>query len=267
MNKKVSVIIPVYNAENYISKCLESILNQSYKNIEIVVINDGSTDKSEELIKAYQDKDNRIVYLSQKNSGPSVARNNGIGHSTGEYLVFIDSDDIAERTYVELLLKKMVSSGADIVCCGYQDISEFGVLNHTDFDFENNVTRGSFAEMVCKGTGGVLWGKIFKRKIITQNKLKMDKNIFMSEDLIFVLQYVFYCQSFAAIKKYLYNYNRLNETSISSNISMKYIPNHIKVCKRLENILINLSLEKQKINQIISLRVQGIGFEFGRTTK
>ena len=100
------------------------------------------------------------------------------------------------------------------------EISRHGNINYTDFNFEGNIPKHSFIEMVCKGTGGVLWGKILKRNIITQNELAMDKHIFMSEDLIFVLQYVYYCKTFAAIRKYLYNYNRLNEASISSNISM-----------------------------------------------
>ena len=255
---KVSIVVPVYNCEKFISKCLESIISQSYKNIEIILVNDGSSDDSEKIIKNYQERDKRIVYFFQDNSGPSEARNKGIMNSTGEYLVFIDSDDTVEEVYVELLVNKIINSKVDIVCCGYKEISRHGNINYTDFNFEGNIPKHSFIEMVCKGTGGVLWGKIFKRNIITQNELAMDKHIFMSEDLIFVLQYVYYCKTFAAIKQYLYNYNRLNEASISSNISMEYISNHIKVCKILEEILYSLSLDQHKINQIISSRVQSL---------
>ena len=130
----------------------------------------------------------------------------------------------------------MINSGSDLVCCGYQDISEHGILDHTDFDFEDSVSLYSFIDMVCKGTGGVLWSKIYKKDIIVKNDLKMDKNLFMSEDLVFVLQYVSYCRSFAAIKEYLYNYNRLNQGSISSNVSIGYLKNFITVCKCIEKI-------------------------------
>ncbi|WHZ55737.1 glycosyltransferase family 2 protein [Metabacillus hrfriensis] len=256
MVPKVSVVVPVYNCENYISNCLESILNQTYTNIEIIIINDGSSDKSEEIISEYKEKDNRIIYVYQENNGPSEARNKGILTSTGKYLVFIDSDDTVDKRYIELLLKEMISSEADLVCCGYRDESKYMVRNHTDFDFNISVNLHSFMEMVCKGTGGVLWGKIFKKEIIVENNLKMDKNIFMSEDLVFVLQYVAYCKIFAAIKEYLYNYNRLNQESISSKISINYIENHIIVCEYIEGIFRSVNFNEQKTNQIIVKRIQ-----------
>ncbi|MBD1378857.1 glycosyltransferase family 2 protein [Metabacillus arenae] len=256
MVPKVSVIVPAYNCENYISSCLESIINQTYSKIEIIIINDGSIDKSEQIIEEYKKKDNRIIYLHQENSGPSEARNKGILTSKGEYLVFIDSDDTVDKRYIELLFKKIISSNADLVCCGYKDYSNYGVKNHTDFDFKDNVSIHSFMEMACNGTGGVLWSKIFKKEIIAKHNLKMDKNIFMSEDLVFVLQYASHCKLFAAIKEYLYNYNRLNQGSISANISINYIKNNILVCEYLEGIFDSVKLKEKKGNQLIVNRIQ-----------
>ncbi|HGH7173398.1 TPA: glycosyltransferase family 2 protein [Bacillus wiedmannii] len=258
MDQKVSIIVPVYNCEKYISKCLESIINQTYKNIEIVIINDGSTDKSEKIINTYRKKDNRIICLFQDNSGPSEARNKGILNSTGKYLIFIDSDDTVDKCYVEFLLNQMIFSNSDLVCCGYKDISKYGVLNCTDFDFENSVSVHSFIEMTCKGTGGVLWGKIYKKEIIAKNDLKMDKDIFMCEDLVFVLQYTSQCKSFSAIKDYLYNYNRLNQNSISSNISIHYMQNYITVCERIDEVFHSVSLAGDKRKEIITKRVQDV---------
>ncbi|MCM3650421.1 glycosyltransferase family 2 protein [Metabacillus litoralis] len=256
MVPKVSVIVPVYNCENYISACIESILNQTYSKIEIIIVNDGSIDKSEQIIMEYIEKDNRIIYLYQENNGPSEARNKGILTSTGDYLVFIDSDDTVDKQYIELLLKETIRLDADLVCCGYKDYSKYGIKNHTDFNINENVSLHTFMEMVCKGTGGVLWGKVFKSEIIVKNNLKMDKNIFMSEDLVFVLQYVSHCKVFAAIQKYLYNYNRLNQGSISSNISINYINNNIMVCEYLEKIFCSVKLDEQKSKQIIVKRIQ-----------
>lgn len=258
MVRKVSVIVPVFNCEKYLLKCLDSILNQTYKNLEIIVINDGSTDGTEKIVLDLMNQENRIVYVYQENSGPSEARNNGISLSKGEYLVFIDSDDFVEPTYIELLLNEMLNTDADLVCCGYRDISEYGIVNCSDFQIEKDVSVKSVMNLVCNGTGGVLWNKIFKKEIISKYSLKMDKTIFMSEDLLFVLQYVTHCKSFGSINKYLYNYNRLNQGSISSNISIDYIQNYIGVCMLLEKIFEDANFEVEKANEIITNRLQNI---------
>ncbi|MFA9289762.1 MAG: glycosyltransferase family 2 protein [Solirubrobacteraceae bacterium] len=113
-NNKVSVIIPIYNAEKTLVKCLESVVNQTYKNIEIILINDGSSDKSEVIIKKYLDQDSRFVYHKQKNSGLAFTRNVAIKLSTTDYICFIDSDDYVEENYVELLLTNLLTHDADI---------------------------------------------------------------------------------------------------------------------------------------------------------
>ncbi|MEY9867466.1 glycosyltransferase involved in cell wall biosynthesis [Peribacillus sp. B2I2] len=256
MIPKVSVIVPVFNNEKYISKCLESILSQSYRNIEVVIVNDGSTDKSENVIKEYRQKDERILYLSQINSGPSEARNKGIVNSTGEYLVFIDSDDTVDKYYIEFLLNSMINSKVDLVCCGYKDYSKYGIIDHTDFNVEGNIPLNNLLDMICAGTGGVLWSKIFKKEIISKNNLRFNKNIYMSEDLIFTLEYVTHSRSFKSIKKYLYHYNRLNENSISANISIKHLENSISVCGNIEKVLSYVNYDKKKINNIITERMQ-----------
>ncbi|WP_307873340.1 glycosyltransferase family 2 protein [Bacillus sp. TH50] len=162
MEAKVSIIVPVYNSEKFISKCLESIIRQTYRNIEILIINDGSSDESETIINVYREIDNRITYYYQNNSGPSKARNKGILNATGEYVIFLDSDDTVDENYVMYLLNEMINSNSDLVCCGYKDISKYGVLNCSDFNFESSISVNSFMEMVCKGTGGCYGGKYTK---------------------------------------------------------------------------------------------------------
>ena len=105
MDLKVSIIIPVYNSEEYIKRCLESVINQTYKNLEILIINDGSKDKSDEIIKSY--KDDRIKYITQENRGLSGARNTGIDNSTGDYIMFLDSDDSIDLDAVSLLVERI----------------------------------------------------------------------------------------------------------------------------------------------------------------
>ena len=102
---KVSIIIPVYNSEKYISKCLDSVLNQTYKNIEILVINDGSKDNSIDILREYEKKDDRIVVIDKENEGVAKTRNQGIKKATGDYIMFIDNDDFIDEDYVETYLK------------------------------------------------------------------------------------------------------------------------------------------------------------------
>ena len=255
---KVSIIVPVYNNERYIKECIDSIIKQTYENIEIIIINDGSTDKSEDIIKGYESIDNRVVYIKQENGGPSKARNRGIDESTGNYIMFVDSDDTVDKHYVEFMLNEAISKDYDILCCGYTDISKYGVFNISDYDKYDTPNKDTFLELACKGTGGVLWGKIFKKNIITQNNIELKEEIFMCEDLIFILQYMTQCESFGSINKYLYNYNRLNDSSISSNISNNYIDNHIKVCKYIDQILTSSYINTLQINKIISNRIQSL---------
>lgn len=259
MQPKVSVIIPAYNCEKYISKCIESIINQTYQNIEILIINDGSKDKTKDVINSFVNKDKRIAYIEQENSGPSVARNNGIDKAKGDYLIFIDSDDTVSENYVENLLNNILIKKSDIVCCGYIDISIYGEFKYSDFiDDTNNIKKEDFLYKVCQGTGGVLWSKIFKKEIIDKYNIRMKKDIYMCEDLIFVLQYGSYCKSFTYLDEYLYYYNRLNTNSITSNISKEYLYNYIEVCKHIEILLLNNNFEKDIVDKIISDRVQSV---------
>lgn len=257
MDPKVSIILPVYNSEQYLSACLNSILNQTYNNFEVIIIDDGSTDNSKSIIRDFAMKDQRISYVLQSNSGPSEARNKGIIKSSGEFIVFIDSDDTVEKLYIESLITKMITTKADLVCCGYKDISIYGISNHTDFEFED-ISVHNFLEMVCKGTGGVLWAKMFKKEIIDLNNLKMDKEIFMSEDLIFVLKYASCCHKFETLNEYLYNYNRLNQKSISSNFSSSYVHNHIKVCDYIEKIFKTVNFDLERVREIMIKRNQDL---------
>ena len=124
MNEKITVIVPVYNVEHYLDKCLDSLVNQTYKNLEIIVINDGSTDNSGTICQEYARKDNRIVYIEKENGGQSEARNMGLDRMTGSYVTFVDSDDWVEPNYVEVLYKKLLEYCADIAIGNYYSYNE-----------------------------------------------------------------------------------------------------------------------------------------------
>ena len=169
----VSVIVPVYNNEDRVNRCLESILNQTYKNIELIVINDGSTDESEKRILSIKDK--RIIYSYQKNSGPSVARNCGIEKASGDYIMFIDSDDYIEKTMIETLLTAAVNSCAEIVSCNiYKKITEKQFIEKKEPYITEQTWQDFYKSFVIYNGLCSLCNKIFKSSLFTNIRLYDD---------------------------------------------------------------------------------------------
>ncbi|SDM78159.1 glycosyltransferase family 2 protein [Bacillus sp. OK048] len=255
----VSVIIPVYNTEKYLNKSIPSILDQTYKNIEIIIVNDGSTDRSDEKIKNYIYQDQRVIYCKQKNRGPSAARNAGIEISSGEFIIFVDADDTVEKEYVEKLVTAAIKFNHDIVSCGYTEISIHGNIKLNDFwDEKTDNSKEQFIINIFQGVGGTLWGKVFKREIILKHNLRMNPEINMCEDMVFVLQYATHCVRCGSIKESLYNYNRLNENSITAMLNLKHLESLIIVIKRIEEVLKMNTFDTKQIDSILSMRVQGL---------
>lgn len=262
MSPTVSIIVPVYNCENYIEKCIQSILQQTFERFELILINDGSTDLSEDIILKYEKKDSRIKYFKQNNLGPSKARNNGINKSIGRYLAFIDADDIIDKFYIEKLVNIIIEEKADIVCCGYKDYSIYGVYSFNDFwKDKDKLSTVEFVKCLCSGVGGTLWGKILRKDIITENNLELDNNIYMREDLIFLLEYAQFCKKICVINENLYKYNRMNSQSISSNINIVYLENNIFVIKKITELLKKLQIEELIINEIINKSISSLIIE------
>lgn len=173
---KISVIVPVYNVEKYLSKCINSILDQTHKNLEIILIDDGSTDNSGKLCDEYYNKDKRIKVIHQKNGGLSVARNSGLEIATGEYIMFIDSDDYYEKKSCELLYNEIKRKDADYVIGNYIHVNYngekwdkplFDQEIYGRFKLSIKDYKKSFFVM-----NSVVWNKIFKREFIEKNNLR-----------------------------------------------------------------------------------------------
>lgn len=255
---KVSIVVPVYNAEKYICRCIDSILNQTYKNFEVILIDDGSTDNSLEILKGYALKDIRLKVLSQKNSGPSSARNTGILIAKGEYLIFIDIDDYIDKDYLAVLYNE-IKKGFDLVFMGYRDISKYGVVNLNDFYIDSiELVKKIVVENIFKGVGGTLWSKIFRRDIILKNEILLNREVHMYEDQLFVLQYALIAEKFSGLDCNGYNYNRLNENSLSSKLSIKYYPSLVRYIDELEKILDKYSLDKALNQNIFNKKLESI---------
>ena len=219
----ISIIIPVYNGSKFISRCLDSILNQTYKNTEVILINDGSTDNSLEIIKEYSNKYKNIKYIDQKNQGASIARNKGIEESKGKYLVFIDIDDYIESDYLEKLCSSIKNK--DMVVSGYNRV----VGSKTIFSKIPKNTYWSAFKYTAT------WGKIYNAEFIKKNNIKFLDDVKIGEDLFFNITVINKTNKIGILEYAGYNYydneesltNTINKTAKKRNQQMLHLLNSI----------------------------------------
>ncbi len=211
-NPLVSIVIPIFNAEKYLKKCIESVIQQSYKNIEVILVDDGSTDNSSIIYQEYIKKDNRLKVQNQKNFGVSVARNNGIHIARGEYILFVDADDWLERNMIELMCNKLEKDKEIDVCiCGYKECYE-EKNQIKNIIFSNKLTDINFVDLILNEKNlikGYLFNKMFRREKIIEY---FNTNIAIKEDLVFILANFDKKTRYYIINEPLYNY-RINSTS------------------------------------------------------
>ena len=191
--EKISIIIPVYNVEKYLRKCVQSILNQTYSNLEILLIDDGSTDESGRICEELNKNDSRIKVLHKKNGGVSSARNLGIKRATGKYLIFIDSDDYLEKNMIEVLYNNLRNNNVDIsICEYYMDYGNSEIEKRHDNAEEFILNKEDFYKYILdnKYFGGYLYNKLIKRELIYNEKsiILFDENIHICEDLLYMCQ-------------------------------------------------------------------------------
>ena len=211
----VSVIIPIYNTDKYLDKCLNSIINQTYKNIEIILIDDGSTDNSLDICKKYEHVDNRIKLLSTENKGVSSARNLGIKYSTGEYIIFIDSDDFIELNMIESLYTNI--KNVDISICNYYKVKNNKKTKNLSIKYDGIIDNNKFFKYLFEDNtyGGYLWNKLIRKNVL--EGCLFDEKINYMEDLIFLAQVSKNCYKvYYKSDLFLYNYV-LRENSLISN--------------------------------------------------
>ncbi len=221
----ISIIIPVYNVEKYLAKCLDSVLNQTYKNLEIILVDDGSKDNSGAICDEYAKRDNRIIVVHQKNSGVSKARNLGMSMATGDYIGFIDSDDTIEANMYEVLLKNAIESGAEISYCGLKQIQLDGKIDYSNNTLEKRVVKkeeaikGYFFDDKIKPFMYSPWNKIFSKKIL--EKVRYREDIAIGEDILFVFECIKQSNYLFMEDVCLYNYVRRENSAMTSSFSDK----------------------------------------------
>lgn len=249
---EVSVIVPVYNAENTISKCIDSVLNQTFENYEVVLINDGSTDNSKIICQKYLKKDSRIKLLDQENSGVSSSRNAGLQAAQGKYIYFIDSDDWIESHLLDNLVRNSVKS--ELAICGYNRF----LYNGMEYKFEKSISLRNetmkldvylndlnrFYDRIVMQP---LWNKLYRRNIIVENNIKFNDQLSLGEDILFNLDYLKHVKRISTVNSNLYNYVIFNEgKSLSTKFNKNRIYAQIKVYTEIEQLLSKNNLYNEK---------------------
>ena len=266
--EKVSIIIPVYNSEKTLKKCIESVINQTYKNIEILIINDGSKDKSLNIMNEYKNKDERIIVINQKNKGLSGARNTGINNATGDYITFIDSDDYIKPNLVKDTIKIFEEYECDVVRNNYELSYENGKNELRNEMYEENRII-NIEEKKEELIQNILLGKVqsyswlltIKREILDKNNLKFDEDIFFMEDIVFIIRLIFCIKNIYFVREPNYFYYQSNENSLTKDTKkyVKNINNILVMKKRLEKILkMNINEFENYIKIINTVYLNGI---------
>lgn len=246
----ISVIVPAYNAERTINRCIDSILSQTYKNIEIIIINDGSKDETENKCKKYLQNE-KIKYIKIENSGVSNARNIGIENATGKYIVFVDSDDYLENIMIEELYKN-INDGIDLVICGKNLVTTEGIIQE-NIDIDNNIfTKEDFIKIYKSKILNPPYCKLYKAEIINKYNIKFDKTISIGEDLLFNILYLKNIgQNIIVIKENLYNYEKISSNSLSAKYYRNMLEMKEKIVKELRNTEVRTEQEEKELQIII----------------
>lgn len=224
MQPLVSIIIPVYNCEKYLSRCLDSLIGQTYKNIEILLVNDGSKDRSLEFASAYAQKDKRIYVFDQENTGVSSARNLGLEHVSGDYFCFVDADDYVSKIYVETLLNNAIDGEFDLSICGFCNSSS----SKADFDISTKKPLSNYSaeetlieSYVTRKIGVCVWGKLYRTDAV--RGLKFDIRLRLGEDQVFYVDALKRVESVVYQDAKLYCYYEREESAMRATFDERFM--------------------------------------------
>lgn len=224
MNYKVSIIVPIYNVQKYIYKCIDSILSQTYKNLEIILVDDGSPDNCGKICDEYASKDNRIIVVHTKNGGLSAARNVGLNKSTGNFIIFVDSDDYLENSAIEDCLNYIKTNNCDILIFNWYNVylnNQLKIVKKIPQKINEYYSLSNkllYDAILWDKVPNYVWNKIYKKQLWENISFPQNCNF---EDLA-IMPYIFSkAHNISYLDKHLYNYNNSNSSSITSHISSK----------------------------------------------
>ena len=282
-NPLVSIIVPVYNVQNSVARCLESICAQTWKNIEIILVNDGSRDESFSVCEQFREKDPRIVLVDKSNSGVSDTRNCGMTLASGKYVQFVDSDDYIEPDFTERLVTAAETNNADLVIAPYwmvipansckasqalenlqenlgieekrpDDVREYGFLPEGIYDRDTFALR--LMEKPASFFYSVLWNKLYRRDILVDNHLQFTSEVRWAEDLVFNLEYILYANVFVSIPKAGYHYVQNPQSICHTQINLaSIVQNKLQVFRYYKDLYTRLGMYEEVRPQLYKFLV------------
>lgn len=277
MKPRVSVILPIYKVEKYLDRCMHSLLNQTLKDIEIIMVDDGSPDNSPVMCDQYAKEDSRVKVIHKQNAGLGFARNSGLEIATGDYIAFVDSDDFVSVTAFEILLKVALEENADYVMCGYKSVrNNICVSEHKDVN-QKMVMEVPDCYNVLRGMIGIdpdseysyrhnysVWHGIYKSTLFTEGGIRFcSERDLISEDLIFHLSLIPLCRKIVIIPDLLYNYC-LNDNSLTTTYRKGRFEAVLKLWKVSVGMVASTSLEDMKIRLdylLLDVTLSAISYE------
>lgn len=240
MKDLISIIIPVYNVEKYLRQCIDSVINQTYKNLEIILVDDGSKDKSGIICDKYSIKDKRIQVIHKKNMGVSAARNDGLKIIKGKYLIFLDGDDWLDVRMIEELYDNLVKYDVDISICNFYISPSYKEQYVKDKEKKDDLIIDDLKVMYNlifnnEKVGGYLWNKLIKTSIIKDNKIFFNEDISIEEDVMFMINTLEKCKKICySSKKILYHYRKRADSAVNFNYTSKDLTKLYSLEKKLE---------------------------------
>lgn len=246
--EKVSVLMPIYNVEKYLKESIESVLAQTYRNFELILVDDGSPDECGKIIDEYAKQDDRVIAIHQENTGVDAARNNAIKHAIGKYIAFIDSDDAYESRYLELLVNAIEMTHSDMAVCSF---TPFGTENPPKFKKiqKQVVNRNTAVEMLLgyNSVNGYVWNKLFKKEIIDDHDIRFEDGYWACDDILFAGNYMYYCNNISIIDDALYRYRQVasgaNRVRYSGVPFEKKWMSSFMVTKHFKELYLNKNIE------------------------
>ena len=257
---KYSIIVPLYNAEKYIQRCFESILSQNYNNLEILFINDGSTDNSLDIIQVLSSKYDFVKFISQANSGPGVARNTGINNTKGENIIFLDVDDEFETDIFNRLDEFLQLRQYDFICFGFNLKNNNNQIIQS-FLFDNKIEiKDQLKDFFEIGTvKNVIWNKIYSRKFIIDNDIQFD-NLRINEDALFVFKSILKSKNILFYNKILYNHISDNDHSFTNMLTINHFKSTLDTIKAITDILVSSKLYDQHRNSLYIYKIRMMSY-------
>jgi len=260
MSKLITVIVPIYNVEDYLSMCVDSILAQTYKNIEVILVDDGSTDSSGEMCDKFAERDSRVRVIHQTNGGLSDARNAGLESAQGEYLIFCDGDDWIEKDLLHTAYQAIEKNEGDVAVWGYfaDFVDEEERLQRRDIHECSNMVctkemnTDFLLEREILGLIGYAWNKLYKTALLTENKYKFQKGLSLVEDMIFNKPVLLKAKKVVFLDVIGTHYIQRPRVTLGTKYYPNYFKLKVKACQAREELLKGYHLDFSKVEKTLS---------------